>query len=354
MLNLGDELGAWTFNAQDTSLSSIKSSGDAIAGLLLGLPATFSQSVTRGYTFTNTLFALWIQDDWKITRRLTLNIGLREDPWIAPRLDDGLLMGFVPGAHSTVAPKNPAGILFSADPGIPASILHDYYNQLAPRFGLAWDVAGDGKTVVRGGYGIYRDSSEVFSLWRYWASSAPGTGATVTISSPPSTANPYAGYTGTLPFPFTPITQSQLATYVFPQSSTLYAFDPSTKPGYTQSWNLTIERQLRPDTVITVAYVANHFIGALASIKGNAAVYAPGATTATANLNARRPYQGIGTMELVDAYDHGSYNGLQVGITKRPAHGLAPAKHLHLFQGIGPELFGHVGRSLGTSSPGSQ
>ena len=322
MLNLGDETGNWAFNATSTTLSSIKNSGDAIAGLLLGLPQTFTQSVSKAYTFTNTLFALWVQDDWKVSRRLTFNVGLREDPWMAPRLANGLLMGFVPGAHSTVAPLSPAGLLYSGDPGVPNSILHDHYFEFAPRFGLAWDMQGNGKAVLRGGYGIYRNNSEVFSMWRYWASAAPGSGATVTLSAPPSTANPYQGFTGTIPFPYTPITKSQLATYVFPQTSTLYAFDPSTKPGYTQSWNLTFERQLRPDTALTVAYVANHFIRALANMKGNAAVYAPGATTATANLNARRPYQGIGSMESVNDFDHGDFNSLQVGITKRPARGL--------------------------------
>ena len=113
-----------------------------------------------------------------------------------------------------------------------------------------------------------------------------------------------------------------MATYVVGQSSTLYAFDPSYNPGYTESWNFTLERQLRRDTALSVAYVANHFIGALADRKINGGIWAPGATTSNASINARRPYQGIGTIELVDDFDHGSYNSLQVGLTKRPMAGL--------------------------------
>ena len=317
--NLSDELGAWTYNAQTNSSASIKNSGDAIAGLLLGLPSSFSQGTSRKDYFDNMLFSLWVQDDWKISKRVTLNLGLREDPWIAPRTD-GALQGFVPGMQSQVAPKNAPGVVFSGDPGIPATVLHDYYWQLAPRFGLAWDIAGDGKTVFRGGYGIYRQSSEVFSLWRYWT--GPGSGGTISISNPQSTANPLAGYSGPAPVAPRALTKAELANFVLGPTATFSAFDPSYKPGYTQSWNLTLERQISRDTALSVAYVANHFIGALANRKINGAIYAPGASTSTASINARRPYQGIGTIELVDDFDHGSYNSLQVTVTKRPATGL--------------------------------
>lgn len=321
-LNLGNELGSWTFNVQRTNSTAIRNSGDAIAGLLLGLPSNFSQNVTKAYVFTNTLFGLWIQDDWKVTRRLTLNLGVREDPWMAPKVADGVLVGFVPGMRSKIAPNAPVGMVFSGDPGIPDSILHNYFNQLAPRAGFAWDVTGNGNTIVRGGYGIYRMSSEVFSLLRAWAGASPGNNASVSISSPPSTANPYAGYTGTVPFPYTPPKKSDLAHWVFPAYANLNAFDPSTKPGYTQSWNLTVERQITTDTALSVAYVGNHSLRAMSAIKGNAAIYAPGATTDNANMNSRRPYQGIGSINLANAYNHGSYNALQAGLTKRPGKGL--------------------------------
>lgn len=322
MLNLGNELGAWTFNAQRTNSASIKNSGDAIAGLLLGLPATFSQNVTKAYVFRSTLFGLWVQDDWKIHRRLTLNLGVREDPWVAPRLGDGVMEGFVPGMQSQVAPKAPRGVVFPGDPGISDTILHSYRIQLAPRAGFAWDIAGNGKTIVRGGYGIYRPGSDVFSLWRYWAGAAPGTGASLSISSPPSTADPYAGYTGTVPWPYKPLTKSQLVNYVFPANADLNAFYPWTRPGYTQSWNLTIERQIRSDTAVSVAYVGNHFIRALSALHENSAIYAPGATTDAANIDARRPYKGIGDIYTLGEYNHGSFNSLQAGVTKRPSKGL--------------------------------
>ncbi|MCL4499119.1 MAG: hypothetical protein M1335_02610, partial [Chloroflexi bacterium] len=322
MRNLGNELGAWTFNAQRTNSASIRNSGDAIAGILLGLPTTFSQNVTKDYVFTSTIFGLWVQDDWKVSRRLTLNLGVREDPWMAPRLADGVMEGFVPGMQSQVAPHAPRGVVFPGDPGISDTVLHNHWNMLAPRVGFAWDVMGDGKTIVRGGYGIYRPGSDVFSLWRYWATAAPGTGASLSISSPPSTADPYAGYTGTVPWPFKPVTKSQLANYVFPKYADLHAFYPWTKPGYTQSWNLTIERQLRRDTALSVAYVANHLIRALSALHENAAIYAPGATLEAANVDARRPYQGIGDIYTLSEYNHGSFNSLQISLTKRPSRGL--------------------------------
>jgi hypothetical protein len=102
----------------------------------------------------------------------------------------------------------------------------------------------------------------------------------------------------------------------------LHAFYPSTRPGYTQSWNLTIERQVRSDTAVSVAYVANHFIRATSALHDNAAIYAPGATAEAANVDARRPYQGIGDIYTLTEYNHGSFNSLQVSVTKRPAKGL--------------------------------
>ena len=313
--------GSWTFSQQRTNAASIPNSGDAIASLLLGVPQTFAQaSAPPAQLFVNTLFDLWAQDDWKINRRLTLNLGLRYDPALPAHDADGALPGFIPGAHSSVAPLAPTGLVVSRDPGIPDAVIRNHWNTFGPRIGFAWDVAGNGKSIVRAGYGMFQLGSEWFYILRGFANTTPFRSLSISITNPPSTANPYAGYPGGTPFPFTPPSQSQLATYKFPPNVALNAFDPTAHPGYTQSWNFTIERQVRPDMSVSVAYLGNHFIGQMDYMSINAAVYGPGATLA--NESARFPYQGFGKITIGTAYDHGTYESLQATITKRPAHGL--------------------------------
>jgi hypothetical protein len=321
-INVADPFGAWVFGAQQTSSATIKSSGDAVASFLLGVPQTFNQSANPPtQLFVATLFAGWVQDDWKVSRRVTLNLGLRYDPWLPPRDAAGVIPAFVPGAHSTLAPLAPAGLLFSGDPGIPAAVLHSYWKRFSPRFGFAWDVAGDGKTVVRGGYGIYQTTSEMYEFLRNITGSAPTRGSSVGITAPRSTENPYAGVAGGSPFPFTPPTGTQLADYKFPANLALQAIDPSADPKYSENWNLAVERRLRADTAVSVAYIGNHFLGTLSTVNANPAVYAAGATVA--NEVQRRLYPAFSSITWGTAYNHGSYNGLQVQLTKRPVRGLA-------------------------------
>jgi hypothetical protein len=148
-----------------------------------------------------------------------------------------------------------------------------------------------------------------------------------------------------VPFPFTPPKGSQLAAYKFPANLTASVFDPSTRPGYSQSWNLTLERQLRSDTAISVAYIGNHFLGSISALNVNAAVYGPGATLA--NETTRRPYQGFNGVTLATAYGHGMYNGLQVQLTKRPTRGLTLLANYTYSKSLDVNSAGLLGGSLG-------
>ncbi len=311
------EAGGWAFDTSRTSISTIKNSGDSWASLLLGLPTTFSQASSSPNDYLVTTFDAWVQDDWKVLRRLTLNMGLRYEPWLPPHDAKGYMAGFLPGVQSTVAPLAPRGLLFGGDAGIPQAIAQNNWKTFSPRFGFAWDVFGDGKTIVRSGYGVFRSGTEFFGLVSTLANSVPFRTASVSIPDPPTMANPYAGY-GPIPFPYTP--PSTLANYKFANNIAIRVLNPQTTAGYTQSWNFTLERQLTRDTAVTASYVGNHVIGIMTRYQANPGLDIPGATTA--NVNTRRLYPGFGNLTLAGSWGWSRYDGLQLQVTKRAARGL--------------------------------
>ena len=100
----------------------------------------------------------WLQDDWRITAKLTLNLGARYElpfQWFEPH---GQSATFIPGIQSTVFPGAVGGLGFPGDKGVLPSLVPTDFNGIAPRFGFAYDVTGQGKFLVRGGYGIFFDA----------------------------------------------------------------------------------------------------------------------------------------------------------------------------------------------------
>jgi hypothetical protein len=226
--------------------------------------------------------------------------------------------GFAAGISSSVAPFAPRGLLFSGDPGLRASIFPADWNNVAPRAGLAWDVSGNGSSIVRSAFGIFYRSVPL-NVIRASDSASAFTSLNIDITNPASFSRPYTGYAN--PFPFVPPALSSLGTYRFVNPVVTSVLDPATRAGYTEQWNLALEHQFGRDLAASLAYIGNHSIGIMSAWQANAAVYRPGATLA--DLQARRLYAGLGAMAVSSGWGYEKYQGLQVQVTRRATRGLS-------------------------------
>ncbi|MFO7692579.1 MAG: TonB-dependent receptor [Vicinamibacterales bacterium] len=310
VLDASFTVGTWTYNGSRT--------GYLPADIMMGLPSSFVQDSGRTLDIAEWKNHFWIQDDWKVNNRLTVNAGLRWEPWTPPTDSLNNLVGFVKGQQSTVAPDAPLGMVYPGDAGIPESLFSNNYGLFAPRIGAAYDLFGNARTVVRGGYGIFY-VDPALTIYTRTVSTQPSV-LTVSTVNPYSFMDPYNGVPGGNPYPFPRRDPSEFAAFKYVKPVSGGVLEPTGNKGYSQNWNLTLEQQIGKDMSLSVAYVANKGTDILAALELNPAIYGPGATTG--NTNSRRTYAGMSAMEIATPYQRSDYNSLQITATKRASQGL--------------------------------
>ncbi|MFP5227317.1 MAG: hypothetical protein ACLGXA_06775, partial [Acidobacteriota bacterium] len=250
---------------------------------------------------------LWFQDDWKVTPRLTLNLGLRYElpfPWYQPQ---NWWATFRPGEQSTRIPSAPVGLVFPGDHGVPRGEVPTRYYDFAPRFGFAYDVFGNGRTAVRGGFGIFFDA---FGANVIQNNTQPYVFQFSPNVTPASISDPYAsGPT----FPST----VNLSNPTFKTPFTLTYPDPNLTTPYVEATNLNVQQQITANLAVQVGYVGKFGRHQLLDYNTNPALYAPGASTSTASYQARRPYTNFGNIADMASIGTSNYNALQIAVTKR-------------------------------------
>ncbi len=287
--------------------------GNSAADFLLGKPISFSQASIYNDSPRGGSAEFFVQDDIAVTRRLKINLGLRYNdpiPW-HERFDHLALI--IPGKQSTKYSQAPAGLLYPGDPGIPGSLIQPDRNDFAPRIGFAWDLFGNGRTAVRGAYGLFYVPEYAFYIDRTYEN--PPNQAGILLSSPPSMSNPFQGRND--PFPYTPDPNHP----VFVTPIEAFTPNPNLRDGYSQQFNLNLQHQFGADLVVQAGYVGQlgRKLSQLRDI--NAAVYGPGATAA--NAQQRRPYlpQYYSDIGQLNSDANSNYNSLQALAQKRFSHG---------------------------------
>jgi hypothetical protein len=295
------------------------STGNALADFLEGQAATFRQNNGASHSLHSPAPSLFAQDNWRATQKLTLNLGLRWEVF-APFSGQNNFGTFVPYVQSRRFPTAPLGLLTAGDPGVPDGIVKTQYKDFSPRVGFAYDAFGNGKTAVRGAYGIFYAARAV-SL-----TTNPEQQPFIldnTITNTPNLVTPYAPNVD--PFPYVVNLQNPQ----FLSGATLSSIPLSAGTPYVQEYNLTVEQELLPGWSLSVGYVGSVSRKFYLSRDQNAPVYSPGASTETAALNARRPYQPtpatyvFGAIVENDPANNASYNSLQATLTHRFAHGFS-------------------------------
>ncbi len=136
---------------------------NALADFLIGIPSAITQDAPVT-AYTNSWYtALFVQDDYRIHPRLTLNLGLRYDVQTPPTDPQNRVDTYIPGQKSTVNPLAPTGQLLYGDPGVERGLVPVRWNHVSPRIGLAWDPFGDGKTSIRAAVGLFSAASRAMS-----------------------------------------------------------------------------------------------------------------------------------------------------------------------------------------------
>jgi hypothetical protein len=314
----GSAAGSFSFTGQITGLG--------LADFLLGRPTSIQQTSINHQKGKLNYVALYVQDAWKASPNLTLNLGLRWQPNLPYTSDLGdfshfSLQNFRAGIHSTVYRNAPAGLIFQGDPGYPGNAAgNKSWDSIAPRIAAVWDPQGNGKMTVRAAYGRFYETMQLINYFGFTRSSPFGNTVTVTNGT---FDNPWGNTPGGNPFPITPN-----ANTIFPPNGTYVTFPFDMKEPYSDQWNVSLQRQLGAAWVVSGNYLSSRGHRLLLGDQLNPAVFGPGATTA--NTAARRlltlenPDQGRFYGQIFEAHPIGTskYEALLLSAQHRTARGL--------------------------------
>jgi hypothetical protein len=296
--------------------------GNGLADYLIGRPYEVIQADGLYMQSSGWLTGYYGEDKIRFNNRFTVTAGLRWDPYVPFFALKGRMQCYIPGEKSTVYPNAPTGLVFAGDHNCNASGTNaNNLGNVEPRIGFAYEADSSGKTVLRGGYGIYTMQYPMATFFAYGA--VQPFERRFTLIPPGPVSNLYANFPGGNPFangfqlggPNPPST----ATFINPQ--TLYNLAQNFKLGYLQQFSLVVERSLTANDFVSVGYYGS--LGRHLSLvqDENQPVYIPGSSTTT-NTQARRPNQNFQQAFTGVPTGMSNYNGLELVYRHRVRGGL--------------------------------
>lgn len=330
--------GAATFNFSNAN------GNPEFANFLLGQSSSYTQQSKDTVPFLHYVnFEAYVQDDWKITRRLTLNIGVRYSYFPSPSDSHNTLLNFDPNAFQIskapvidpatgqMAPGNdaatyanglifPTGAACTAAQAIGPLVTCSPYgsrvnassnNNWGPRLGLAYDPFGDGKWAVRAGYGLFYDRT-LNGIWEQNAFNDPPLVQTATVNNNGTASlnvfdNPTAGAPAGAPLGPASLTATGTPTFA--------------PPSY-QDYNLSVQHEIMHNTVLEVGYVGTKGTHLLGDININQPTVVTRLANPTDDANALVPYAGYQAVVSRAPIFTSNYNSLQVSLNRRLSQGL--------------------------------
>jgi hypothetical protein len=315
----GRTQGYFSFNGQNT--------GNAVADMVLGMPASYQElDIQRLGEYRYWQLELFFQEDWKIARNFTLNLGLRYfyiphlwekndaittfvpskwDPARAPQLDP-YSGAIIPGTGDLLN-----GVIRAGTEGVPRGLTDNSKKDFAPRIGFAWNPTGAPRLVVRGGYGIgyYRvEGNDTYDFINY-----PPFAQNVTINRPPLD-NPAAG----------------AAAPAYPPAMGLFEelFDPPQVHQWSFGFQINTSEWLFNNSMLEIAYVGSHISRLPLSRNINTPLpvdgydFSPEINEGVKSTNYFRPYRGFAGITQRETSGRSNYNSLQMSFDKRYSDGL--------------------------------
>jgi hypothetical protein len=278
--------------------------GNSFADFLLGLPASamLTSQLNGQMRFQNYMF--YVQDDWKVTPRFTLNVGLRYElttPWYDKHNNMNRLE-ITPGPNfNTIVSAGYCGNSWSC-----RGLVRTDWNNWAPRLGFAWQWTP--RTILRSGAGVFYGGQGSLGADGRGINNFPYNRSATRVSTP---ARPALQLSAGLPADF-------LGSTAPPASANWIVWDENISAPAVYQWNVAVQRELAPDASVTLAYVGSASNHLMDSYNWNGSPPGPAATEVQ-----RRKLPQWNNINYFTPYAHASYHGLDVQFERRYSAGLA-------------------------------
>ncbi|MBI4888855.1 MAG: carboxypeptidase regulatory-like domain-containing protein [Acidobacteria bacterium] len=349
-LAVGGSLAYWTFHFQSHARSggnwnfTGQLTGLGLGDFLMGRVGRLEHGGPAILPMDQWYAGTYAQDTWRATSRLTINAGLRWEPFFGQSVLNGAVYNFSRdnfrnNVKSKVYHNAPAGLIYPGDAGFPSgrSGLNKQWLNLSPRVGMGWDVSGNGRTAIRASYGLTYDLPN--SEYMLINANSPPFGNRTLVEDPPGGFDrPYAHFGGD-PHPILTSPDTQYIPF-----GAFGSVDPDINSPRIQQWNATIERQLGAVWQVAASYLGSHTDRLWNQLAINPGVFLGlgpctlgGVFYATcsnnSNLNERRVFslstenpaaaRLIGNLDVHTDLGTQDYRGLKLSFQRRAAQGVS-------------------------------